>query len=324
MEMPVDPLTLDILIPTRERPENMKAVLRSIRDTASDPKRITVAFYIDNDDAASMAVPGSLDVTEYCAPFKEIQFLHGPRGGLAGVYNLMTSYVNGDILMYAADDIEFRTKGWDLVVREAFWESVDRIWLMWGYDPAREAAPFPDHGFISRWGQRVVKYLFPTFGPHPKFPGSLPCSFTDVWLQPMYNMIDRTRYLPHIEIAHKHWCTRTDSAEGTLEIDRNYATHAVLGNWRRTLAMDARAAEIPQHADKLLKWIRFVEKERAWLVERGWAKEIPASCERSTAKAATAGSSSTPSARRSRTRKSSGRTTPKARARKRPTGSSAG
>lgn len=317
------PLTIDILIPTRGRPANIEKVSRSICESLAQPKLTGICFYVDNDDPASNAMTAKLRDAHVYDGLREVQVLIGNRLNLAETYNTMATYLNGAVMMYAADDIEFRTPGWDDVVRNAFWESGDRIWLMWAKDRARGDNPFPDHGFISRWSKQVLKYFFPVFPPHPKFPNAKGCSYTDIWLEGMYRHLGRVRYLSEIEIAHNHWATREGGAEGPMEFDRNYAIHSILSQWRRTPEFDARNAEMPEHASRLTRWVEFVERERPWLAENGWApEETP--CEPSTEKAATDESSSTPSAPSNRTRKSSGRTTRKGRGRKRTRTSSAG
>lgn len=264
------PLTFDILIPTRERPDNMLAVMRSLKEHSALPGNITVAFYVDHDDEASKAVIASVkDLAD--GAFKELLFIMGERRPLVAAYNELAAYTNGDIIMYAADDIEFVTQGWDEMVADFFWESKDRIWLVWAFDPARPASNFPDHGFISRWGRNAVKYVFPSFGPHPKIPGSVGVAYTDVWLHAMYGFINRLKYLPDITIAHKHWHRREEAGGPVVDMDRTYFCSSIATQWRITPEYVVRNNEIPQHAEMLKQVIDFVERESDWLAEAGLA-----------------------------------------------------
>lgn len=248
-------LSIDILIPTRDRPDSIKAVMESALGSAANPKSINFCFYADDDDEAS------LDAMEAVKPwaaeqFGEAQFLCGARESLVPIYNRMSGYTNGDIIMYAADDIEFVTPGWDDSVRAAFEEVADRTVLVWAHDPAREV-PFPDHGFVSRWSKNCLRYLFIVFPPHPDYPDSPGIAMTDVWLHALYFELERLKYLPDIEIRHKHWRTNA-VANGNTKMDDSYAVSSVLTTWRATPEFVIRMKQVPLHAKYLTKWIEWV------------------------------------------------------------------
>ncbi|KKL73865.1 hypothetical protein LCGC14_2070630 [marine sediment metagenome] len=254
-----DPHTIDLLIPTRGRPSSLKPLLKNIRDTASEPKNITACFWADRDDPdtgkAAQAAKEELEES-----FREIIVLNGDRQGIADVYNEMSSWVNGDLIGYLADDVEFRTDGWDEKVCEAFGEFPDRIVLVHLFDPARpKDEQFPDHGFISRWAKMCLKYVFPVFPPHPDVVNAVGISFTDIWLSPLYDLLDRRKHLPDVILKHRHWCSRGDGTEADAELDDNYVEHAITSKWRKTEEFTVRIAELPQHAETLKKFIRWAE-----------------------------------------------------------------
>lgn len=237
----------------------MVDVMRSLRDSASDAQRLSICFYIDDDDKETRdAIPDMKP--EFADCFREVQYLVGQRIVHTHMYNHMCMFTNSDIIMYAADDIRFNTKGWDDVVLKTFAEVPDRVLLVWGKDPARIARgdpPFPDHGCVSRWSKHALKYLFPVFPPIPGMKGSIGCTYTDVWLKQLYQHLDRLKYLDSIEIAHKHWYVPTDDSD-KAEFDDNYAIEAVLNDWRITPEFQQRCGEMPQHAALLQKFMKWV------------------------------------------------------------------
>ncbi|MBE3088611.1 MAG: hypothetical protein IMZ71_05815, partial [Chloroflexi bacterium] len=113
------PQRFDLLIPTRARPLNLHRMLASIEDTADDPGRITVFFYVDDDDEVTQHhIPG---LREH-HPKLQLHFAVGPRIVLSKMYTGMAgdSRSTGDILWSGGDDIVFRTKGWDTLIAAEF------------------------------------------------------------------------------------------------------------------------------------------------------------------------------------------------------------
>lgn len=254
----MQPLTIDILIPSRGRPKEMHRVAESIVGSAANAKAITLCFFVDSDDKASLETEPAIRAAVE-SQLRQFLLLHGAQQGLAPTYNTMRTYTNGGIIMYAADDLEFETRGWDDQVREAFRNCKDRMLLLWARDPARELrgdGSFPDHGFVSRWSTNLLKYLFPTFGKDPNIPDSKGASFTDIWLNTLYQRLGRVVYQKDATISHAHWYT----PGSTTEIDVSYALHSILTDWKIVPEYQARWADLPEHLRKLTKWIEFVAR----------------------------------------------------------------
>ena len=252
------PLTFDLLIPTRGRPDNILRVAKSARDSADDPKRVTLCFWLDIDDEASAAVEGELR-KEMEGTIRETIFLRGPHVPLPMTYNEMAQWVHGDVMMYAADDIDFVTKGWDTAVEAEFQKVKDRALLVWCHDPARGDEVFPDHGFISRWSRMVLKYVFPMLPADPEGGRNVPIYFADIWLNDLYRLLDRRVYLPDITISHRHWY-KTEPKQGErAALDDNYVRTAILTHWRMR-PTDLRNRDVLEaHANLLREWMAWVE-----------------------------------------------------------------
>lgn len=170
---------ISILAPTRGRPQAAAEMAGSARNTASD---IEILFYVDDDDpnlAEYQAMPG---------------VIVGPRIVLSDCWNRLAEHATGDILHMSADDIRYRTPGWDQVVLEAFAEYPDRIVFVYGRDGYADGR-LGTHGFISRrWYETLGYFTWPEFQ----------ADYADTWLHDLATRIDRLVYLPDVYTEHLH------------------------------------------------------------------------------------------------------------------------
>lgn len=104
---------VSLLVPTRKRPEYLKAFLDSYNATASDRDDSEIVFRVDFDDLESLKM-----LTEYDWPV-----IVGPRRqgyqSLPSFYNEMVRLATGDILICCNDDVIIETPGWAQLVIEA-------------------------------------------------------------------------------------------------------------------------------------------------------------------------------------------------------------
>jgi hypothetical protein len=96
--------------------------------------------------------------------------------------------------MQAADDIEFQTKHWDVMVQHAFAECPDKILFVHG-DDGHWGAKFGTHGFVHRKWVEAVGYMSPPY---------FSSDYGDTWLNEVANALDRRRYLPFVT-EHMHF-----------------------------------------------------------------------------------------------------------------------
>jgi hypothetical protein len=175
---------ISVLIPTRKRPENLKRVVESMRTTSSE---VEVCCYIDTDD------PGSSKMAWWLG----INFTVEPRCVMSDMWNKLTSIASGDIFMLCADDVVFRTNGWDVMVEQAFAECPDKILMAYGDDLCGNGKEFATLPFVSRKWVETVGYFTP-----PGFSGD----YSDTWLNDVAKMIGRSKPLPFVnEHLHPVW-----------------------------------------------------------------------------------------------------------------------
>lgn len=199
---------ISLLLPTRQRPDNLKRLVDSINETASNPSDIELVTYIDDDDWLYEAL--DLEIAWGRAG--------GPRTDSDGLVNLSAMWnrcydaCHGDIIMHCGDDIVFRTRGWDDIVRNAFDAVPDKILFTYGWDGIQPKT-FGTHGFVHRrWIEAVGYWLPPLFSS----------DFNDCYLNDVAKLIGRHRFID-IYTEHLHFCI--GKAEQDLNTQERLARH---------------------------------------------------------------------------------------------------
>src|SRR5215471_15761796 len=97
-------VAISLLCPTRGRPEILKRMIQSAKDTASEPDAVEIVIYVDDDDlqTAQIIWPQNWNVKAIVAP----------RIVLAQTWNKCAEVATGQILCQANDDVIWRTPGW--------------------------------------------------------------------------------------------------------------------------------------------------------------------------------------------------------------------
>ncbi|MBI5560220.1 MAG: glycosyltransferase family 2 protein [Deltaproteobacteria bacterium] len=143
---------ISILLPTRGRPLLTSRLFESLASNTSLPGDIEVVLYMDDDDHKSHAVTHPLlNITRVIRP-------HGsPMGKIIGECYRQSS---GRYVMLMNDDCVFRSRGWDLRVREAFSFFPDDIAFVYGND-LDQGADVPTFPILSRKACEVMGGVAP-------------------------------------------------------------------------------------------------------------------------------------------------------------------
>ncbi len=176
---------ISVLCPTRNRPNSVRRLVASALATAA--KMPEFVFYTDDDAPGSVPqdvrdLPGVIVVT-------------GERIVMSDMWNRCAEKATGDILMLAADDIAFRTRGWDDQVRDAFTALPDGIGFVHGADGTGiHPEGFGTHGFVTRaWTDAAGHFTPPYFS----------CDYADTWLNDLADRVGRNIAIP-ILTEHLH------------------------------------------------------------------------------------------------------------------------
>lgn len=104
---------VSLLVPTRNRPEYLRAFIDSYLATTSGGDDSELVFRIDFDDPRSLQILAAYDFPVIVGPRRL-----GYRS-LPTFYNEMARLASGDILMCCNDDVIIETRGWPQLIIEA-------------------------------------------------------------------------------------------------------------------------------------------------------------------------------------------------------------
>lgn len=186
---------ISLLTPTRKRPDRLKQMVDSAFNTASARVDLEIVCYVADEDSS---------YDEAIAELKNdddlYRFVRGPRfpagGTFSDLWNALIPHARGDIFMQCADDVFFKTPGWDVAVEKAYADCPDKILLVYADDLGPSGKTFATLPFVSRRWVEVVGYFT---GP------GFAADFSDAWPQDVADMIGRKKFLEGIEIEHRHW-----------------------------------------------------------------------------------------------------------------------
>jgi hypothetical protein len=177
-------------------------MVKSAVGTASVTRNLEFIIYADSDDPQSVEVARELG----------IKVVSGPRKILSDCYNDCLILADGEIFMFAGDDLIFRTSGWDNMVIREFNKYLDGILFVHG-DDGYWGGQLGTHGFVSKHWIKAVGYLTPPY---------FSCDMTDMWITTVADQLRRRSYLPFL-IEHMH------PAFGKAELDTTHEERIARG-----------------------------------------------------------------------------------------------
>ena len=208
---------ISLLCPTRNRPANV----RRLHSTALAMADCEIELVFRCDDDAPGSVPAGI------AAARDVTVLTGPRLVMSDLWNPCWQAATADVFMLCADDVAFRTPGWDSMVLDAFSRYPDRIALVHGDDGTGiHPAHFGTHPFVSRAWTDALGYFTPPW---------FSCDYADTWLNDLAARTGRSHRVPGLLAEHLH------PAVAKAEWDRSHAERAergqrddVAATWART------------------------------------------------------------------------------------------
>ncbi len=166
-----------IVLPSRGRPDVIKGMISSARSMASGDVQIIVALH-ENDPAK-----GQYDRSG--AEFREMK-----SAPTSWMWNTLGMSARGDVIMMAADDFGFMTKGWDSLLRAG--APPDNIWVA-NFAQSQSAASFGNGYAITARTRGLLGYFTAYWFEHW-------CS--DKWMTDVANLAGRLRQMKNIWIQH--------------------------------------------------------------------------------------------------------------------------
>ena len=179
---------ITIILPTRKRPANITRMVDTIVATVSDIHNVELLIYIDDDDEES------IPALQAAAERISVNAIQGNKMPGSQMYNAIFKEAKGDIIMFSADDIVFKTPNWDLLVQKEFDAYEDKILLVYGNDGYQNGR-IATHGFIHRYWVELLGYVLP-----PK----LASAYTDEWMTDLAIRVGRKCYRSDLITEHMH------------------------------------------------------------------------------------------------------------------------
>jgi glycosyltransferase involved in cell wall biosynthesis len=117
-------MKISLLMTTRKRPEGLKRFFESLKETAADLDNIEAVIRIDNDDKDSKGVIQKQNFETKIIRDKRCRYL-GKN------WNECWKKATGEIYQLCADDIVYKVKGWDNIVRGYFRNHPDKLIVLY-------------------------------------------------------------------------------------------------------------------------------------------------------------------------------------------------
>lgn len=180
--------TISVICPSRGRPERWAEMVDSVYRTASHPERVTVEVMIDADDHR---------VADYVnnARLRCSIFVNGEgRKSAPALYDALAKAAGGELLIAAADDVVFRTPGWDVACDRLFAEFPDGLAV--GYFNDGRNRDKVEHFITSAAWVKAIGYFM--FGGYEHFSA-------DEHVGEIARLAGRLRHLPTVILEHLHF-----------------------------------------------------------------------------------------------------------------------
>lgn len=210
---------ISLLCPTRNRPDGLERMWNSAIECASEPDKIELVLYIDDDDQSSILK--SKDLTSKFGD--QINITIGKRGEeiYSNLHNICCSKARSDIFFGSADDLIFRTENWDSIAIEKFSNIEDKIGFVFPND-GHWGEELGTHGFFHRRWYQALGYLSP-----PVFT----VDYSDNYVADISRDVGRYIYMSEVLIEHMHWTFGKSAFDQTAKeahIRRHQTNNAAL------------------------------------------------------------------------------------------------
>jgi hypothetical protein len=160
-------------------------MIESAIGLAANPNEIEFCIYLDINDLFDSSM----------FPKANIRIFKGPSLPTSTMTNFMYSQAQGEILMYAADDIVFLSENWDDIVKSELKNPLSTAKLLATNDLSPNSPRIATHGFVSRYMASVLQYLLPPY---------FESEFCDTWLTTISRKSRTFSYRHDLVIEHRH------------------------------------------------------------------------------------------------------------------------
>lgn len=230
-------MKFSLVLPTRKRVSALKELIESIIATTNTISEVELCIYVDLDDDETKSFVDTFDKSKF-----SIKYCTSPdKIKLSAMWNYAyDNLATGDIIMLCADDIRFRTIGWDTIVSHEFDKLSDKIILVHGNDLYEGRAT---HSFVHRRWIEISGFWLP-----PYFSGDYP----DTWLDEVATALNRKIYLSTVITEHMHFTLGKSQLDDTTilkkELESKYNPYELYIS-----KIEERKSHIKKLSDNIIK-----------------------------------------------------------------------
>jgi hypothetical protein len=228
---------ITVLCPSRGRPQRWADMVVSAHERAVWQSRVTYLVMVDFDDPCADEYTRLMPAAPRCLFAVNRERLSAPA-----LYNALAMYhASGEIVVAAADDVMFRTQGWDVALEGMFGTYPDGLWLAYfgggGADGKRDKV---EHFATTRHFVETVGYFM-----WPRYEHF--CA--DEHMGEIARLAGRLWPMPSVVLEHMHFKYGKAERDETYASKRRRAVHlsdgaafALLAGERQAAAERVRAA----------------------------------------------------------------------------------
>lgn len=193
---------IDLLCPSYGRPERLATMYRSAKDKASFPEDVHVWAAFEYDDKSIYEVGLHYD-----------HRLTGSWHSAAPAWNALVGVSRSYIVHMSADDLIFKTKGWDDIVRASF---IDHPFRVLHYRDDLRDERMALNPFVTRDWIKAVGYI------HPE----LRHFYSDTWIEEIAREAGTLHYDSALHIQQAHWKNSLAPWDETYAKTRGNSLHS--------------------------------------------------------------------------------------------------
>ena len=193
-------MKIAILTPTRQRPDGMDRLIRSVNETMSDQNEISMFIGIDKDDLDKRHYYDMIHGWQLSKKSNmTIILIEDVRRTTAKIWNDLVrirSWENSpDYFIMGNDDVVYKTHGWDIILTEKIKDQDHPFYLYWFNDNinGEKHCAFP---IVSKYWIDATGYFVPELFRY---------FYSDTWTYDIAKRADVCKYIPDVLTEHLHF-----------------------------------------------------------------------------------------------------------------------
>lgn len=183
---------ISLLCPTKYRPQGLEDMWTSAIETADCPDSLELVVYVEHYDEETISKIEELE-DKYGSQILKI--VGEEEVIYSSLHNICCDNSSAELFFCTADDLIFRSQGWDTTAKEAFKEYNDKIIYAYPND-GHWGAELGTHGVFHKNWYNTLGYISPAI---------FTVDYSDNYIMDICRAIGRAVYMPEMLVEHMHW-----------------------------------------------------------------------------------------------------------------------